>query len=134
MATAAQIGRRIEDRLEEVVEETILGFGRGFIKRTPVVTGRTVANWRVSFGRPSTTIHEDRDPGKRRTRAALKTAATQFRLARGQDVYITNPLPHIRVLERGRGRRQKGHFMVRQTLARKKQLIRAAIRRVKKRG
>lgn len=72
---------------------------RRFVAATPKDTGRATGGWTVSIGTPSRGPADNKD--KSGTRTIASGLSTIQKLARLQDVYITNNVPYILVLDEG---------------------------------
>jgi len=69
------------------------------IEGTPVDTGLARRNWRVRFNKPAKGILKGLDKtGEKAARAGIKVIS---RAKIGHDIYITNNLFYVRILERG---------------------------------
>jgi len=87
---------RMKGRLDTVARQATRLLYRSVVLKSPVRTGRFVANWNVSYGTPdySTTTSVDRGRG-------LREADTALHLPVGGIVYLSNGLPYSRRLEHG---------------------------------
>jgi hypothetical protein len=102
------------DTLEAVTKKKrLIGLKvlRGVVLKTPVDTGRARANWQLSINIPKTDI---KNTTKNTSVADGNTKLKTIKL--GEDIYITNNLPYIGVLERGHSK-QAPRGMVALTLA-----------------
>jgi len=76
--------------VDKVVRSVVLHAYRGVTLKTPVDTGRARANWNISEGEMNTSVNKN------------ATQIQPFRKPTGKrDVYITNSLPYIMLLEKG---------------------------------
>tara|TARA_B100001250_G_C19678722_1_gene734865 strand:+ start:421 stop:822 length:402 start_codon:yes stop_codon:yes gene_type:complete len=87
---------------------------RGVVLKTPVDTGRARANWQLSINVPKTDVVNSKQ--KAGTKAITDGNRKLKLMKLGEDVYITNNLPYIGVLERGHSK-QAPRGMVALTLA-----------------
>ena len=87
---------------------------RGVVLKTPVDTGRARANWQLSINIPKTDIVNSKQ--KAGAKAITDGNRTLKTIKLGEDIYITNNLPYIGVLERGHSK-QAPRGMVALTLA-----------------
>lgn len=87
------------------------GLGR-IMQKNPVDTGRSRANWNASVDVPDTSTDDTlrlEDVPARQAEGGAIIAGADF--AGGHDVYLTNGLPYIEGLEKGRSQ-QAPHGMV----------------------
>lgn len=101
------------DTLEAVTKKKrLIGLKllRGVVMKTPVDTGRARANWQLSINSPKTDeVTYNRKapiPSKMSERnvsgSVVAEGNAQLRTVKlGEDIYITNNLPYIKVLEDG---------------------------------
>jgi len=93
---------------------------RGVVMKTPVDTGRARANWQVGVNRrPRGQIAVSESGGQRGTAggAAITKGTGEIATVQpGEDVWISNNLPYIEVLENGSSK-QAPNGMVGVTLA-----------------
>jgi len=91
---------------------------RRIIMRTPVRTGRARSNWFVSVGNPSS---QETESVARPVVTELAIGVNEWKPSQGSTIYLTNNLPYIEVLERGRvgnhGSMQAPNGMVAITMA-----------------
>lgn len=90
-------------RQEAVVRDILTVAATRLNAETPVLTGASVGNWRVSVNARDDTFYPDRlDPGRATALAAnLRTIGT---VRPGQRVYVTNPTPWLVYWEYGTAR------------------------------
>jgi len=107
------LGDRISRNFEQTMKEATLDGTEAAVMHTPVKTGTARTNWKVSFGKPNTTLIEgpgtaDRNVNRETASArALISAANKvkgYKFGRSGDVYITNPVHYILDLDRGTSR------------------------------
>lgn len=67
------------------------------IDRSPVLTGKFKANWKVSYRRPDLSVSGDTDPVKSYAQADKILSLPIV----GGNIYITNSLPYADALEYG---------------------------------
>ena len=84
---------------------------RGVVLKTPVDTGRAMANWQLSINIPKTDVKKTT-----KNTAVADGNRTLKTIKLGEDIYITNNLPYIGRLERGHSK-QAPRGMVALTLA-----------------
>jgi len=76
--------------VDKVVQKVVLQAWNGVTKKTPVDTGRARANWNLSEGNMDTSVNKH------------ATTIKPFSKTSGKkDVYISNSLPYINLLEKG---------------------------------
>lgn len=78
--------------LDETTRAVALSVYRGVTLKTPVDTGRARANWNLSVSKPDLSVNKN------------ATSIKSAHLNKGdgkQDIWITNNLPYIKVLENG---------------------------------
>jgi hypothetical protein len=98
---------RFCDRAAYRSDQVVKGILRSAVERlnteTPVLTGASVGNWRVSVNRSDDTFYPDRlDKG--RTLALGLNLAVIETVKAGQRVYVTNPTPWLLYWEYGTAR------------------------------
>ena len=92
----ADVLLRVQTRLEEKARDHTITLFRKIVTRTPVDTGRTRANWNVSFGAPNYSY----GPSVVLSRSMAQIAKIR-KYPIGVKVYLANGAPHIRLLEYG---------------------------------
>lgn len=109
----AALGDRIGKNFEDTMKEAALDGTVAAVMHTPVKTGTARTNWRISFGKPNTTIIEgpntaDRTVNRETASArALISAANKikgYKFGRSGNIYIMNPVDYILDLDRGSSR------------------------------
>lgn len=112
---ADKIGRNVST----VVRKVALAVDQAVVLATPVDTGRARSNWRVSLGSPPTGVIEPYAPGAKlgigenaNAAAAIAQAAGQVAQRReGQDIWISNNVPYIGLLNEGSSRQAPASFV-----------------------
>lgn len=121
-----QFNRSLDDFAEKVVPEQMTKFMvwlgskllEGFVKKTPVDTGRAQGNWQVTFHRPASgkIESESRDRG-----ATIRKGLSKLKQMKSegvvQVVYITNNVDYILKLEEEHHSQRAPNGMVSVTLA-----------------
>ena len=107
-----------QQKIDAVNRKIALGIFRRVILRTPVDTGRARSNWFCTVGTPST---ETTETDRAAVSEATQTVSRQWKPESGSAIFLTNNLPYIETLERGRvgnkGSMQAPQGMVKITLA-----------------
>jgi hypothetical protein len=101
-------GRQSEEGINRIVREVALVADREVVMQTPVDTGRARSNWLLSLGGPSGAEIAAYAEGKKgstsgaNSRAAMEQAKTAVAARQPeQDIYISNNLPYIGLLNDG---------------------------------
>jgi hypothetical protein len=96
-----QVRQRIGDKVVLVQKKVAMQVLEGVVNMTPVDTGRARGNWMVTLGQPTTTFDwETKDKAGGETIAHGTQMIQQ--IVKPGAVYITNNLPYIVGLEKGR--------------------------------
>lgn len=124
----AAFEERTEFNAEQVVRGIALALLSGFVRRTPVLTGRARGNWFVQEDTGERTASTaDKSGGA--TIANGATLIAKFKV--GGKLYLLNHLPYINKLEYGHSQ-QAPSGMVRITLEELNQYLEAEAQKVKK--
>lgn len=117
------LSERIRTEVNKVVRKTALAADREVVLATPVDTGRARSNWLVSLGsgredtiEPYADLGSHTDPSKKSETANASAAMAQAAgvvagRKEGQDIYITNNLPYIELLNSGSSAQAPAHFV-----------------------
>ncbi len=106
----ARFGDRLIKNAEDTIKEAALAGTEAAVMHTPVKTGTARTNWRVSFGKPNLALITGPNTADRNTNRevasarALISAANKikgWRMLRGENIYIANPVHYIMDLDRG---------------------------------
>jgi hypothetical protein len=129
-----------------VIRKTGLEVGRRIIMRTPVgnpelwaspapkgyVGGRARGNWIPTIGTSNSNEIDTVDKSGAKTVASIAGTVRQWKPSTGISLFITNNVPYIEVLEKGRignqGSRQAPNGMVAITVAEFQNIVDASIR------
>lgn len=112
-------------RMDQVVKRTLAG-GAVFLNgETPVLTGASVGNWRVSVGSPDDTFHPALLDPARSVAIAANLAAID-RIPSGTKVFYTNPTPWAVHWEYGT-RSVREHAPVRRLLSEMPSIVARAV-------
>lgn len=107
---------KAKGNLDRVTRETLMLATQGVVMRSPVDTGRFVANWQFGAGVIDLTTSDQVDPGRAITIA--KVQAQLGAVQAGGVYYLTNSLPYAYRLEyEGWSKKKAPAGMVRVTLA-----------------
>lgn len=107
---------KAKGNLDRVTRETLMLATQGVVMRSPVDTGRFVANWQFGAGVIDFTTSDQVDPGRAITIA--KVQAQLGAVQAGGVYYLTNSLPYAYRLEyEGWSKKKAPAGMVRVTLA-----------------
>lgn len=117
-----------KERASTVTRQTALSLESGFIKRSPVLTGRFRGNWQLTVDTPAAGTLETTDKSGAQTLAAGVNALSGFEV--GPPIYIVNNLPYARRLEDGYSQ-QAPAGMVRLTVNEFRKYIAQAIEQAK---
>lgn len=72
------------------------------VTRSPVDTGRFVANWNAAVGVPDVHTSANIDPGRESTIARLRSKVAEFKFFTGwPKIFFTEALPYANKLEHG---------------------------------
>jgi hypothetical protein len=99
------LGKYATDTVEktnQVCRKVALSVFRRVVMRTPVDTGRARANWIPTVGSPSSEITEATDKSGAGAMGKATGQASRWDPSKGQSIFLTNNLPYIEVLEKGR--------------------------------
>lgn len=113
------------ERLDQVVQKTVLELFSNVLLKSPVDTGRFRANWNVSASRSDTSTSDDVDKSGASTISSAAIKINSYRA--GPTIYITNALPYAQRLEYGWSK-QAPAGMVRITLTEFQDYVKDAIR------
>lgn len=107
---------KAKGNLDRVTRETLMLAAQGVVQRSPVDTGRFVANWQFGNGAIDFTTSDQVDPGRAITIANVQAQLGAVRA--GGVYYLTNSLPYAYRLEyEGWSKKKAPAGMVRVTLA-----------------
>lgn len=125
----AKFAAKIGQRIDVVARRVAIDLHTRIVLRTPVDTGRARASWMIGIGAAPKAVMGKafNNPGG----AASVAAAQHRKLARfsakaGRQIFITNNLPYIGMLEYGHSA-QAPHGMVRISVAEVKAEIQARL-------
>jgi hypothetical protein len=89
-------------KTNQVCRKVALSVFRRVVMRTPVDTGRARANWMPTVGTPSNETTEAIDKSGAGVMGKVTGQAGRWDPSKGQSIFLTNNLPYIEVLEKGR--------------------------------
>ena len=91
-----------EDEMRAYVVEVAHYLADQVVQRSPVDTGRFVANWNAAIGVPDVHTSAHVDPGKTNTAERLKRKISEFKnVTTWPKIFLTEALPYARRLEGG---------------------------------
>lgn len=100
----------LEQQRAMVVKKIAFDLFRKVILKTPVLTGRARANWLVSVAEPRSETVDETDKTGIRAIGNVQSVITGWNA--DSDIYLSNNLPYIYGLERGRSRKKAPRGMV----------------------
>lgn len=102
-----RLGDRVEQNTHNMVRIAALAVDRKLVFRTPVDTGQARSNWLVGINAPTRQTEGVESPG-----AAIARASATIRASKpGDTIYISNNLPYIGELNRGKSRQAPPGFV-----------------------
>jgi hypothetical protein len=93
----------LEQQRAMVVKKIAFDLFRKVILKTPVLTGRARANWLVSVAEPRSETVDETDKTGIRAIGNVQSVITGWNA--DSDIYLSNNLPYIYGLERGRSKK-----------------------------
>ena len=99
------LGKYATDTVEktnQVCRKVALSVFRRVVMRTPVDTGRARGNWIPTVGSPSSEVNDTQDKGGVMAMGRAASQTGRWDPSKGQSIFLTNNLPYIEVLEKGR--------------------------------
>lgn len=120
---------KTKQEIEDVFKEVVFQVGSSVVRLSPVDTGRFKANWQITANSPASGSLNAYDQSGNDTIARLLNEVQQLEL--GQIAYIVNNLVYSVPLEYGHSQ-QAPNGMVRITIARFDELVKAAVQKVSK--
>ena len=93
----------LEQQLAMVVKKIAFDLFRKVILKTPVLTGRARANWLVSVAEPRSETVDETDKTGMKTLSEVQGVIAGWES--DSDIYLSNNLPYIYGLERGRSKK-----------------------------
>ena len=105
----------LEQQRAMVVKKIAFDLFRKVILKTPVLTGRARANWLVSVAEPRNETVDETDKTGIRAIGNVQTVIAGWNA--DSDIYLSNNLPYIYGLERGRSRKKAPKGMVKISIA-----------------
>ena len=93
----------LEQQRAMVVKKIAFDLFRKVILKTPVLTGRARANWLVSVAEPRNETVDETDKTGIRAFGNVQTVIAGWNA--DSDIYLSNNLPYIYGLERGRSKK-----------------------------
>lgn len=105
----------LEQQRAMVVKKIAFDLFRKVILKTPVLTGRARANWLVSVAEPRSETVDETDKTGIRAIGNVQSVITGWNA--DSDIYLSNNLPYIYGLERGRSRKKAPKGMVKISIA-----------------
>lgn len=104
---------RVKDRADQIVRGGAGVFLDNVVPQTPYLTGQAVSNWLVGSGAPRTAVVKA--AGASRSAAVAATiSAGKARIAsykHGTNIYISNNLPYIDLLNNGYSKQAAAGFV-----------------------
>jgi len=100
----------LEQQRAMVVKKIAFDLFRKVILKTPVLTGRARANWLVSVSTPRSDTTDETDKTGMQTLSEVQGVIANWKA--DSDIYLSNNLPYIYGLERGRSRKKAPRGMV----------------------
>lgn len=107
-----RIGELLVHNAQETIKQAALAGTEEAVMNTPVKTGNARTNWRISFGRPSTTLIDapgtpdvgvNRETASARALIEASNKIAKWKIGSG-NIYIGNPVDYILELDRGSSR------------------------------
>ena len=115
-----RFNEKVEKSANAIFRGTALNLFGKIVKRTPVLTGRLINNWRAGINSaPTETTGATSKNGTLSTRSANSTTA---RAKLGDSIYYVNNLPYAQGIEDGRSQKAPAG-MVKVTVAEFKQAV-----------
>jgi len=93
----------LEQQRAMVVKKIAFDLFRKVILKTPVLTGRARANWLVSVSTPRSDTTDETDKTGMQTLSEVQGVIANWKA--DSDIYLSNNLPYIYGLERGRSKK-----------------------------
>jgi len=93
----------IEQQRTMIVKKIAFDLFRKIIFKTPVLTGRARANWLVSVAAPRNETVDETDKTGMKTLSEVQGVIAGWES--DSDIYLSNNLPYIYGLERGRSKK-----------------------------
>lgn len=93
----------LEQQRAMVVKKIAFDLFRKVILKTPVLTGRARANWLVSVAEPRSETVDETDKAGIRAIGNVQSVIAWWNA--DSDIYLSNNLPYIYGLERGRSKK-----------------------------
>lgn len=87
--------------LELAQKKIILEFFKRIVLKTPVRFGTARANWQISFNAPAVTVLDKQDKTGNNVINEITTVLLNAKFDKNINVYLSNNLPYIEVLENG---------------------------------
>ncbi len=103
----------VENKSSQIARKVAIDLHSRIVERTPVDTGRLLANNHLTIGSPSTASTIDKDKEGDRTKAAAESVSKSYKL--GDDIWISNNLVYaypIEFLGHSSVKRPEGFFRV----------------------
>lgn len=112
------VAKNVEGNTDKTVQKVATVIDRLVVSETPVDQGTARSNWLVSRNSPRTDKINAYAPGQKgstgaqNTQAALSQGAAEINARKhGEDVYITNNLPYIGLLNSGSSQQAPAGFV-----------------------
>lgn len=109
---------RIEKNAERLSRRVASNVVKAVVEATPVDTGRARSNWVVSFGSPRLDTRPPHAPGRFLGRseranwaAAVAAAENVLKFRSSKDIWISNNLHYIGLLNNGYSRQSPANFV-----------------------
>ena len=93
----------LEQQRAMVVKKIAFDLFRKVILKTPVLTGRARSNWLVSVSTPRSDTTDETDKTGMQTLSEVQGVIANWEA--DSDIYLSNNLPYIYGLERGRSKK-----------------------------
>jgi len=98
--TLTQARKKVQDNVLTAYQETVKKSSEDMILNTPVDSGKARGNWNTRLNSSDTYINESaRDPSGAASMAKNKTVVDRATIK--DDIFFTNNVPYIQVLENG---------------------------------
>lgn len=94
----------VEDKENVIIRKIALDLFKKVILKTPVLSGRARGNWYVSVGVPARVEQDTQDKSGMATIAMAQSEIYRWS-PKDNNIYLTNNLPYIYGLERGRSKK-----------------------------
>ena len=123
-----RFNEKVEKAASAVFRGTALNLFRVVVKRTPVLTGRLINNWRAGINTaPTETTEATSKRGTLSTRSANSNVA---RAKLGDSIFYVNNLPYAQAIEDGHSQGKAPAGMVKVTVAEFKRAVAEQARKV----